>query len=99
FETFYQKLSPDIRRLADYLVLKADFETELNPEINFQKEIYQTVIELNIQKKEEHLKNLEAELKDAQNCGDAQRLEALLKEFQEVSSQKQNLSLKRSGNI
>ncbi|MDP1629470.1 MAG: toprim domain-containing protein, partial [bacterium] len=91
FETFYQKLPLDIRRLADYLALKADFETELNPEINFQKEIYQTVIELNIQKKDEDLKKLEAELKDAQNCGDAQRLEALLKEFQEVSSQKQNL--------
>lgn len=84
FENFYQKLSEDSQKKVDYLILKADWEAELNPDIDFQAEIKKTVAELNIQKIKDDLKILEMELKRAEASKDEALILSTTKNFQEL---------------
>ena len=84
FENFYQKLSEELQKKVDYLILKADWEVELNPGLDFRTEIQKTVAELNIQKIKDDLKVLEAELKRAQEARNEDLIFATTKKFQEL---------------
>lgn len=84
FENFYRKLPSDLQKKVDYLILKADWEAELNPRIDFQAEIKKTVGELNIQKIKDGLKSLETEIKRAQEEKDEGLISLTTKNFQEL---------------
>lgn len=84
FENFYRQLTEEEKKKADYLILKADWEAELNPRIDFGAEIEKMVNELNVQKIKDDLKNLEAELKLAQETKDEDLVFSTTKRFQEL---------------
>lgn len=84
FEDFYQKLSEDLRKKVDYLILKADWEAELNPSLDFRAEIQKTIAELNIHKIKDELKILETELKRAEASKDETGISSVTQNFQEL---------------
>lgn len=94
FGAFYQKLAPDLQKKADYLILKADWEAELNPAMDFKKEVVKTICELNVQKIKDNLKRLGEDIKQAQETNQGDLAASKTRDFQEQAIKLENLNKK-----